>query len=110
VPPTAAALLDVARLRAECVRVGLREINVSKGPGFGGPAYIVRLSPLELKVSEEVRLTRLVSEAVYKAEARQLQLPVRKPDELVEGLLTFLQTLLPPDSGDAVRPSNLGGS
>src|SRR3954464_5447312 len=78
VPPTAAALLDVARLRAECVRTGIREINVSKGPGFGGPAYIVRLSPVDLKVSEEIRLARLVKDAVYKQEARQLQLPVRK--------------------------------
>ena len=103
VPPTAAALLDVARLRAECVRTGIREINVSKGPGFGGPAYIVRLSPLDLKVSQEVRLARLVKEAVYKAEAKQLQLPVRKPGELVEGLLTFLHTLIPPDSGDGGR-------
>ncbi len=73
---------------------------MSKGPGFGGPAYIVRLSPLELKVSQEVRLKRLVEEAVYKADAKQLQLPVRKPSELVDGLLTFLQTLIPPDSGD----------
>src|SRR4051812_10807637 len=100
VPAPAHALLEVARLRADCVRTGIREVNVSKGPGFGGPAYIVRLSPLELKVSQEVRLTRLVEEAVYKAEARQLQLPVRKPGELVDGLLTFLQTLIPPDSGD----------
>ncbi|MDQ1431825.1 MAG: hypothetical protein QOF40_2427 [Actinomycetota bacterium] len=110
VPPTAMALLDVARLRAECVRTGIREINVSKGPGFGGPAYIVRLSPLDLKVSQEVRLARLVQEAVYKAEAKQLQLPVRKPGELVEGLLTFLQTLIPPDSGHTDAASNLGGS
>ncbi|MEY2453285.1 MAG: hypothetical protein QOD92_2859 [Acidimicrobiaceae bacterium] len=110
VPPTAAALLDVARLRAECARTGIREINVSKGPGFGGPAYIVRLSPLELKVSQEVRLARLVEEAVYKPEAKQLQLPVRKPGELVEGLVTFLQTLVPPDSVAPDEPSNLGGS
>jgi transcription-repair coupling factor (superfamily II helicase) len=110
VPPTAAALLDVARLRAECVRTGIREINVGKGPGFGGPAYIVRLSPLELKVSQEVRLARLVDEAVYKVEAKQLQLPVRRPGELVEGLLTFLRQLIPPDSGDDDSRSNVGDS
>jgi transcription-repair coupling factor (superfamily II helicase) len=110
VPPAAAALLDVGRLRAECVRTGVREINVSKGPGFGGPAYIVRLSPLELKISQEVRLSRLFKESVYKAEAKQVQLPVRKTGELVEGLLTFLQDLVPPDSGDDGAASNLGGS
>jgi transcription-repair coupling factor (superfamily II helicase) len=110
VPPAAAALLDVGRLRAECVRTGIREINVSKGPGFGGPAYIVRLSPLDLKISQEVRLSRLFKESVYKAEAKQVQLPVRKTGELVEGLLTFLQDLVPPDSDGGRAASNLGGS
>ncbi|MGH9129227.1 MAG: transcription-repair coupling factor, partial [Acidimicrobiales bacterium] len=36
-PPSAAALLDVARLRAECVRTGVREVTVvASGPGPGG--------------------------------------------------------------------------
>ena len=53
------------------------------------------LSPIELKVSQEVRLERLVKDAVYKDETRQLQLPVRKPSELVEGLLVVLRQLVP---------------
>jgi transcription-repair coupling factor (superfamily II helicase) len=110
VPAPAEALLDVARLRAECVRTGLREIHVSKGPGFGGPAYVVRLSPLELKVSQEVRLSRLVKEAVYKSDAKQLQLPVRKANELVEGLITFLHQLVPPDSVELDPASKVAGS
>ena len=52
----------------------------------------------------------IYQESVYKAEARQLQLPVRRTGELIEGLITFLQTLLPPDSDDAVPGNNLGGS
>jgi transcription-repair coupling factor (superfamily II helicase) len=110
VPPPAAALLDVARLRAECARTGIREVNVGKGPGFGKPAYVVRLSPLELKVSQEVRLGRLVKDAVYKAEAQQLQLPVRKPSELVDGLITILRQLLPPDTGADASAANLDRS
>ena len=108
--PGVDALLEVARLRAECVRTGVREINVSKGPGFGGPAYIVRLSPIELKVSQEVRLSRLVKDAVYKTEARQLQLPVRKAGELIDGLILFLQQLIPSDSGVADGTSSLAAS
>ena len=104
VPAPATALLEVARLRAECVRTGIREINVSKGPGFGGPAYIVRLSPVKLRVSQEIRLSRLVKEAVYKSDARQLQLPVRKAAELIDGLVVFLHELIPPDSGDLDAP------
>jgi transcription-repair coupling factor (superfamily II helicase) len=110
VPPAAAALLDVARLRAECVRTGIREVNVGKGPGFGKPEYVVRLSPVELKVSQEVRLGRLVKDSVYKADARQLQLPVRKTSELVDGLVVILRQLLPPDPGAESAAANLDPS
>ena len=37
VPEEADRLLEVALLRAECVRLGLREVNVTKGPAFSGP-------------------------------------------------------------------------
>jgi len=47
---------------------------------------------------------RLVKDAVYKSEARQLQLPVRKAAELVDGLILFLQQLIPPDSGEPESP------
>ncbi len=43
VPATAEALLEVAGLRAECVRTGVREVTVTKGPGFGGPRYLARI-------------------------------------------------------------------
>ena len=110
VSPPAAALLDVARLRAECARIGVREVNVVKGPGFGKPSAYVRLSPIELKVSQEVRLGRLVKDAVYKGDAQQLQLPVRDRTKLVEGLLVVLGQLVPPDSGDEVGATNLARS
>ena len=41
-----------------------------------GPACIARLTPLALKVSQEIRLKRLVKGAVYKEEIGQVQLPV----------------------------------
>ncbi len=110
VPPPANALLEVARLRAECARTGIREVNVGKGPGFGKPAYVVRLSPVELKVSQEVRLSRLVKDSAYKAEAQQLQLPVRKPSELVDGLVLVLRQLFPPDPADEQVAANLDRS
>jgi hypothetical protein len=71
-------------------------VNVAKGPGFGGPSYVVRLSPITLKVSQEVRLKRLVKDAVYKPDAQQVQLPVRRAPDLVEGLVALLRDLIPP--------------
>jgi transcription-repair coupling factor (superfamily II helicase) len=95
-PPPAEALLDVARVRAECARLGITEVTVAKGPGFGGPASIARLTPVALKVSEEVRLKRLVKGAVYKPEPRQLQLPLMRADKVAEGIVTLLRQLVPP--------------
>src|SRR6056297_2249881 len=68
VPDTAARLLDVARLRAECARTGVREVVVTKGSTFGGPRHTARIAPLELKMSQELKLKRLFPKAVYKPE------------------------------------------
>lgn len=94
-PPAAEALLAVARVRAECARLGITEVTVAKGPGFGGPSHIARLTPVTLKVSEEVRLKRLVKGALYKPEQRQLQLPLVRADQVAEGIVTLLRELVP---------------
>jgi transcription-repair coupling factor (superfamily II helicase) len=107
-PDAAEALLDVARLRAECVRLGVREVNVARGPGLGTPEHVARLSPVALKVSQEVRLARLVKGASYKAEAQQLQLPVRqKGRALVQGLVSLLRQVIPPgaEASPTIDPS-----
>ena len=58
-PPSAAiALLDVARLRAECVRLGIRSITVQRSTA--------RIAGLELRESQKVRLRRLAPKAVAK--------------------------------------------
>src|SRR5262249_31518659 len=95
-PAPAEALLEVARLRAECARLGLREVNVAKGPGFAGPAWNVRLAPLALKVSEQMRLKRLVKDSVYKEEIGQVQVPLRQKTDVVAGLILLLRELIAP--------------
>ena len=95
-PDAAEALLGVARLRAECARLGLREIAVTKGPSFGGPAFLARFAPLALKTSQQIRLQRLSPKAVYKEDVGQLQVPVNKADDLVEHLVLLLRQLVPP--------------
>ena len=94
-PETAEALLGVARLRAECARLGLTEIAVTKGPSFGGPAFLARFAPLALKTSQQIRLKRLSPKAVYKEEVGQLQVPVNKADDLVDHLIALLRQLVP---------------
>ncbi|HEY2428321.1 MAG TPA: TRCF domain-containing protein, partial [Acidimicrobiales bacterium] len=67
-PPPAEALLRVARLRAECARVGVREVAVAKD--------VARISPIRLRTSQTVRLQRRFPRAVYKDELGQLILPM----------------------------------
>ncbi len=104
VPAPAEALLDVARLRAECARLGIREVNVAKGPGFGGPEWVARLTPVALKVSQEVRLKRLVKGAVYKPDSGQVQLPIvgrLHGGELPSAIVLLLRQIVPVEA-DAV--------
>ncbi len=88
----------MARLRAECARLGIREVAVvTGGAGFGGAGYIARLAPLELKASQRVRLTRLVPKAVYKEDvgpARPASAPQRA--DPAADLVALLAELSPP--------------
>ena len=104
----------MARLRAECVRTGVREVTVTKGPGFGGPRYLARISPLELPTSKRIRLQRLYKDTVYKEDLGQLQLPVRAAAESVSTLVAALQELVPAEVGGgadgATRAVPAGGA
>jgi transcription-repair coupling factor (superfamily II helicase) len=88
-PPPAVALLEVARLRAESHRTGVREVTVARD--------MARLTPLKLKVSQQMRLSRLYRGAVYKEDLAQLQVPVRKGAPLVDAIVNVLRELVPLD-------------
>ncbi|MGI8938939.1 MAG: transcription-repair coupling factor [Iamia sp.] len=96
VPDPAAQLLEIARLRAEAHRIGAREINVTKGPAFGGPAYTARVSPVVLKQSQQIRLQRLFKGAIYKEGTEMLMLPIPKTPDLAGTLVDLLRELIPP--------------
>ena len=86
-PPPAEALIRVARLRAECVRLGIREVTVARN--------VIRLSPLALKTSAQIRLQRLSRDAVYKEDLGQLVVPVMRGADPLTAVLTLLDQLLP---------------
>jgi transcription-repair coupling factor (superfamily II helicase) len=89
VPARAAALIEIARLRVEALRVGLAEVVRSRQE--------VKLAPVSLAVSQEVRLRRLAPRAVVNLSERALFLPV--PAHAPAAALTdFIRTMWPPDS------------
>jgi transcription-repair coupling factor (superfamily II helicase) len=112
VPEPAANLLQVAHLRAECVRTGVEEIAVTKGSGFGGPKYLARISPIVLPQSKQLRLTRLYKGSLYKEEQRQLQLPLAGGASVAADLVEALRQLVPPveSSGDGPLASGAGAT
>jgi len=86
-PPSADALLEVARLRAECVRLGIETVTVQRG--------IARLTGLGLAESEKVRLRRLAPGAVAK-DTGELAIPIAAPGEQVASRLTAVLDELRP--------------
>jgi transcription-repair coupling factor (superfamily II helicase) len=92
-PPAADALLDAARLRVECLRIGATSVTVQKG--------LVRLAGVELKESQKVRLRRLAAKAVVKE--HELILPLDAPPaEAASWLLGLLQELIPAEAAAPV--------
>ncbi|KAA0233969.1 MAG: Transcription-repair-coupling factor [Acidimicrobiales bacterium] len=89
-PEVAEALLDVARLRAACIRTGVSEVTVTRGTGMGGPDWVARLAPLQLKASKQVRLARLHKGALYKEDLAQVHLPVSGGRATASEVLAFL--------------------
>jgi len=95
VPPRAEALLVVGRLRALCISAGISEISVTKGTGFGGPQWMVKIGPVQLPASKVVRLERLYKGSTYRAEPKMLLLALTKKPDVAGQLLAALIDLLP---------------
>ena len=95
-PPPAESLLAAARLRAECVRTGVRSVTVS-----GGAA---RLRGLDLPGSKKVRLERIAPGS--KVSSQEVLVPVRVPPaETAGALVALLVELFPPSP---TRPESGG--
>ncbi len=89
VPEAAVALLGVARLRVEALRVGVDEIVKLRNE--------VRLATVDLSASQEVRLSRIAPRAVLRAGEGVIFLPAPSDDQIVEQLLAFLVEMWPPE-------------
>jgi transcription-repair coupling factor (superfamily II helicase) len=87
-PEPAAALLTVGSLRAECHRLGLTDVQITSDQA--------RLAPIELKLSESMRLKRLARDAKVKEDLRQLVVPLPRRRDPAEFLVGLLRDLVPP--------------
>ncbi len=95
IPAAGEALLAIARLRVACFDRGIDEITVGKGPGFGGPKWIAKISPVELRVSRKMRLERVYRGSTYREQARILQLALPSATTAAVDLVQAFDELLP---------------
>jgi len=87
IPAPAEALLMVGRLRAECHRLGLRDLTITSSQA--------RLAPIELKMSEAMRLKRLSRTALVKEDLRQIVVPIPPKVDAATYLVGLLAELIP---------------
>jgi transcription-repair coupling factor (superfamily II helicase) len=93
-PAPAEALLGVAGLRAACVRTGVREVTVARGTA--------RITPIELRTSQQIRLQRVARDAVYKEDLRQLVAPLARGVDPVWAVVQLLGLLVPDERAPVV--------
>jgi transcription-repair coupling factor (superfamily II helicase) len=93
-PEPARILLALAELRVECLRCGVREIQVLPARGGIRPAPIARLSPLELPASAQVRLRRLHGDDAYEESSRTVRVVLDR-DATPRQLTDLLRALVP---------------
>jgi transcription-repair coupling factor (superfamily II helicase) len=89
-PPAAAALLDVARLRVECLRLGIRAVSVQKGRA--------RFDGWELRKSQEVRLQRLSPRTQVVGDAVIVPVTATSDISLPQALLRLLVQIAPDEA------------
>ncbi len=86
-PDSATALIEIAGLRCEAIRVGLTEIVKLRRE--------VRLGQVDLSTSQEVRLQRVAPKSVLKADEGLLFLPAPADHTIVADLVTFMRKMWP---------------
>ena len=89
-PDAASALLQVGHLRAECHRVGLREVVVENAR--------CRMSPVTLPASGVMRLNRLAPQGDWNEKLHTITIAVPKSGDVVGSVLGFLQSMFDDDN------------
>lgn len=95
IPEPAAALVQVAYLRAECVRVGVTNVTVTKNPALSGGGLVASISPITLAQSKQMRLERLYKGSTYRDADRELRLRVSGGPTVAQDIVAALRELVP---------------
>jgi transcription-repair coupling factor (superfamily II helicase) len=94
-PAAADGLLALARLRAAALARGINEVAMSSVRAAGGRPPTVRVSPVSLPASAQVRLRRLIPGATYREDLAQLLVPITNGDSAPDTVRSLIEELLP---------------
>ena len=98
-PDPAQGLLALARLRAGAMARGISEITMSSVRPAGTRQRVVRVSPVTLPASAQVRLRRVAPGATYREDMGQLLVPIAEGEPAADALRRMIEELIP--AGDA---------
>ncbi len=99
-PAPAQGLLSLARLRASALERGITEIAMSSVRPGGTRHPVVRVAPVALAASAQVRLRRLAPGATYREDMAQLLLPSSTVTRRPTSSRGVIEELVPlPDAG-----------
>ncbi|MFZ0251521.1 MAG: hypothetical protein WAL61_16380, partial [Acidimicrobiales bacterium] len=74
---------------------GIGEVAMSSVRAAGGRPPTVRVSPVSLPASAQVRLRRLVPGATYREDLAQLLIPLTNGDAAPDAVRALIEELLP---------------
>ncbi|HXR27780.1 MAG TPA: TRCF domain-containing protein, partial [Candidatus Baltobacteraceae bacterium] len=98
-PDPAQGLLALARLRAGAMARHIKEITMSSVRPPGTRQRVVRVSPVALPASAQVRLRRVAPGATYREDMAQLLVPIAEGEPAADALRRVIEELIP--AGDA---------
>ena len=88
------------------IRIGMRDMVVVKGPGLGGPKWVAKMGPVEMRISQEIRFKRLFKHGTWKpteyaGEGGEVQVGLRSlSKDLAKDIRTFFDTMFPEETDD----------
>ena len=93
-PDGTLALLRLAKLRARAIRANVKEVIVA---GLGRSSLVapsVRLAPVELKASLQMRMNRVFPKGIYKGADKALVIPIAKGSDPMQAVERVFDELI----------------
>jgi transcription-repair coupling factor (superfamily II helicase) len=93
-PAPAQGLLELGELRLECIELGVRSVVVLPARVGIRTKPVVRISPLELSLSQQMRVRRTLGSRVYDEGTKELRVEVSNEGSSPRALLDMLRSLV----------------